>query len=130
MLDYVKADILLKYKPGYWEKINPFIFIGPDLAVLVSAKKETVVHPVWPSSSLPDSQVVDISRSTERLNPGISMGMGVDLKVGYQFVTVEIGYRFALLPVNATPIKSLNNNRFDLTSNTITIQLGLNFSRD
>ncbi len=106
-LDYLVIPVLLKYDVPTQGKISPNIFAGPELGILLSAKKGDV----------------DIKDSTESVDFGISFGAGIDFAMESGKITLDARYTVGLSNV----AKTEEGDNTSVKNGTFMVLLGYGF---
>src|SRR5574341_2061464 len=100
-LDYVAFPILLKWMAPTQGKAKPSLFVGPEVAFLMSAKFDTI------------GGNIDVKDSTKSVDFGIVIGGGLDLAAGSGEVTFDVRYNLGLAKIDDTPSDfSIKNSGF------------------
>lgn len=99
--NYVALPVLIKWMAPTQGSVKPNLFVGPEVAFLMSAKIDTV------------GGDVDVKDSTKSVDFGLVFGGGLDFDAGSGRVTFDVRYNLGLTKIDDSSDKSdIKNSGF------------------
>jgi hypothetical protein len=105
---YLDINVLAKYNIQVEGNIEPFIFAGPNLGILLSSNSHIEVAG--------NSSDNDIKSSMSGADFGLIIGAGISFKVGTGAILFDVRYDLGLANINATSTVSNTNQVFSITA--------------
>ena len=101
-LNYLEIPLLLKFNIPAGDVLIPNVYVGPALAINLSAKVTNEADPeeLLQLSGLDDE--IDMKDDTKAVDFGLAMGGGLDIKAGPGRVIIDIRYTLGFLIIDDT----------------------------
>lgn len=133
-LQNLNIPILLNFRPLTEGNITPVFTAGFAFDFILGAKATNWLYTYNNNSNiyetLPEQSTDNVSDRFKKFNCGPVFGLGIDFTE--KQITYSIGMRYSIGLINIDNLGSLNNvysqsNRYDFSSNTLSILLGVGF---
>jgi len=118
-LNYLEIPVLAKLSMPTQGSVKPNLFVGPSLAILLSAKGKV--------EYAGESEEVDIKDDTKSIDLGLVFGGGVDFDLGPDKgkLTADVRYTLGLTSIDESPEEV--GGPYDVKNGVISLMVGYSF---